>query len=136
MATRELNTPLTDSITHAGVLSGVVLYRRGQFQVQLFILPPFTEIDLHTHPNVDSYEVFVSGDIDFICDGVLHNENSLGSSIRVGPNCVHGGKFGYNGGCFLSIQKWLNDVPPTSVGYDWKDQHNNPRGMAKFSDSF
>lgn len=42
----------------------------------------------------------------------------------------HGGIFGKKGGCFLSMQKWLNGVPPSFVGHDWSQVKNNITGTA------
>ena len=130
LANRVINTPCEKETNFNGVLSGVVLYRHGQYQVQLFIVQPNSVIDAHIHPNVDSFEVFVGGDINFMCDGNWNDQSVVGAHIRVRETSWHGGKFGPKGGCFLSIQKWLNNVPPTSVGDDWDDKNNNKVGTA------
>lgn len=131
MARREMNTPTADEVNFNGSLSGVVLYREDEYQVQLFIVKPNSVIEPHIHPNVDSYEVFVGGDISFMCDDVWYEQKSLNDAIRVKPSSWHEAKFGNKGGCFLSIQKWLNGVEPTSVGDDWHDSNNNKKGTAK-----
>jgi len=109
--------PCDKPIIYEGDTRGVVLYRHGQFQVELFIVKPNVEIVQHIHPNVESYEVHLAGNIDFYCDGVLYNQ---GIPVRVRPESWHGGFFGPQGGSFLSVQKWLNGVKPTFVGDDWK----------------
>lgn len=129
--TRLLNTPTTSETNFNGTLSGVVLYRHNEYQVQLFIVQPNCVIDPHIHPNVDSFEVFVGGDIEFMCDDEWFKQTELCDSIRVRPSSWHGGRFGPKGGVFLSVQKWLNNVPPTSVGDDWHDKENNVIGTAK-----
>ena len=130
LATRIINTPNEVPTNFNGELSGTVLYRHESYQVQLFIVQPNSEIAPHIHPNVDSFEVFVGGDIHFMCDNNWFEQTKLGDKIRVTPNSWHGGKFGQRGGCFLSVQKWLNGVPPTSVGDDWRDQEENTTGTA------
>lgn len=127
---RFFNTPKEVPVVCDDAIYGVVLYRQAPYQVQLFIMPPNSFIEDHVHPNVDSYEVFIGGDIAFRCDGEEYVQDVLGASIRVLPDSWHGGKFGERGGCFLSIQKWLNNVPPTSVGHDWRDAANNTAGTA------
>lgn len=121
---RVICPPLDNSLTHVKDTYGVVLYRQGPFQVELFNVKPNSEIVPHVHPNVDSFEVFLSGDIHFMCNGEWSYEQKLGESItRVKPDSWHGGLFGPRGGCFLSVQHWLNGVPPTFVGNDWVDEH-------------
>lgn len=127
---RPINTPDETPTNFNGVLSGTVLFRQAPYQVQLFIVQPNSVIEPHIHPNVDSFEVFVGGDIKFLCDDVWYEQSLLGDKIRVKPTNWHGGKFGARGGCFLSVQKWLNGVTPTSVGYDWYDKENNTTGTA------
>lgn len=120
--------PQTDTTTW-----GAVLYRAGCWQVQLFILKPDSVIPEHRHPNVDSFEVYLSGDIEFSLDGKVMTpigESAvpgfdghhvyLGTSIRVVPGAWHGAKSGAKGGLFLSVQQWLNGVVPGNVGADWE----------------
>lgn len=126
---RPMNTPKDNVVNKNGNLQGVVLYRHNQYQVQLFIVAPNSFIEPHIHPNVDSFEVYMGGEIDFVCDDKWYTQSELGNSIRVKPNSYHGGKFGPSGGCFLSVQQWLNDVPPTSVGNDWVDNNNHDIGV-------
>lgn len=119
MKNRPFNTPETNALVHVGETHGVVLYRQDPYQVELFNVKPHSEIAAHIHPNVDSFEVYVGGDVEFMCDDVWYEQDSIGSSIRVLPSSWHGGKFGKRGGCFLSIQKWLNGEDPKFVGDDW-----------------
>jgi quercetin dioxygenase-like cupin family protein len=125
LASRPINTPPNNSLTYQKDTHGVVLYRQSPYQVELFTVQPNSEIVPHIHPNVDSFEVFISGDISFMCNGEWFAQNLLGNQIRVKPESWHGGKFGERGGCFLSVQKWLNNVEPTFVGNDWRDKDNN-----------
>lgn len=101
---------------------GGVIFRQAPFQVQLFMCAPNTDVPDHIHPNVDSFEVYVGGDIWFRIDGsyVYEDESKVGQLIhRVRPNCWHGAKIGNRGGVFFSIQHWLNNKKITSVNEDW-----------------
>jgi len=106
-------------------VTGVVIYRKYPFQVQLFTVEPSGVIPAHHHPNVDSYEVSLWGVYFYIYEGGeklgIHPNimRQQGHAIRVLPEADHGAKASHAGGCFLSIQKWLNDVPASSVGNDW-----------------
>jgi quercetin dioxygenase-like cupin family protein len=122
---RPFNTPEINALSHVSDTYGVVLYRQSPYQVELFNVKPNSVIPLHTHPDVDSFEVFVGGDIEFICDGIVKKQNLLGGSIRVLPSSWHGGTFGERGGCFISIQKWLNGIEPKFVGDNWADKNNS-----------
>lgn len=122
---RELRPP-AKAIYSYGKTLGVVLDRRGQFQTELFIVPGGIDlIEFHTHPNVDSFELPVAGNFDFISGG-KHNpyENVVSAlkekaSLRVRETDVHGAIWNPEGGAFLSFQHWLNGVPPTSVTVDF-----------------
>lgn len=125
--------PIEGGCSFVEGVTGLVLFRRGQFQVQLFIVDPSVTIPSHVHPNVDSYEVFLSGmQFTFEEEIVITHENALvknedtgsalarGYCIRVMPHEKHGGTASRGGGSFLSIQHWLNGVSPSSVGNDWE----------------
>ena len=119
--------------------SGITLYRQKNLQVQLFILPPNSSVSSHTHPNMDSYEAYVGGDLFLTIDGQqagdhdklkdfdnLKDKESFYADaflkyFRVKPTTPHGGTTGGKGGAFLSIQHWKNDVEPSSPTKDWRD---------------
>lgn len=113
-------------------VTSTLMYRKTPYQIQMFSVPGNTIIPEHTHPNVDSYEVYLGGNINFSHSGkyvILSEElrseidSNLalprGRVIRVLPNEKHGGVFGPEGGVFLSVQKWLNNVTPHCVAADY-----------------
>ena len=124
-------TPIKNGLLFIEGVSGIVLYRNEQFQVELFICQPNLVIPEHTHPDVDSYEFFLHG-MKFTHSGetVINNEEALleqdgfpinaYQTIRVKPNDPHGGTASKYGGAFISIQHWLNDVDPTHVSSNWE----------------
>lgn len=109
--------PPPDAIVHPGKFAGVTLYRNGPFQVQLFIAQPFASAPPHTHPNVDSEEVLVQGTGVVLVAGRPPTRNIF---TPVAPDDVHTAHAYEKGASFLSIQKWLNGVAPTSVERDWR----------------
>ena len=127
MATKSLRPPL-DNIHEDENYSGVVLYRDGQYQVELFTIKKEAVGVPHIHPNVDSYECYVSGEIDFVISGQLYStkEGDVGQLTRIHPWDWHTGD-SKKGGSFLSLQKWLNGVSPTSVTLDWTDKNGNKK---------
>lgn len=128
---RPINTFEGSKPCYHATIAGTVLYRQYPYQVQLFITPPNTVIEEHIHPNVDSYEVYLTGDIEFSCNGQVFSSPKIGESIRVRTSYWHGGKTGNMGATFLSIQKWLNNVQPSSVANDWHDHGKNKQGNDK-----
>ena len=110
-------------------VTAVVWYRSGQFQVEMFIVPPNYVIPEHTHPNVESYEMYLGGDISFSHTGrwitaddlikVPGTDDPKGGLIKVRTTDSHGGAFGPRGGVFMSIQHWLNGVEPHCVALDY-----------------
>jgi hypothetical protein len=125
--------PFDGAVSKIQDVTSILLYRQGQFQVQMFAVPENTIIPEHTHPNVDSIEVYVGGNIHFshsgkyaydaasliAAAGPLKLASKRGTMIRVRPNDIHGGVFGKGGGVFLSVQHWLNGVEPHCVAADY-----------------
>ena len=132
-AGQRIFTPLNKSIHFVDGLTSLCIYRHEPFQVELVTVKPGTYIPPHTHPNVDSYEVALRG-IEFYSGGKttlpmwFANQPSPTSNlsmahymvVRILPETEHAAKAGTEGGCFLSVQQWLNGVAPTAVGMDWK----------------
>tara|TARA_R100000789_G_C2933838_1_gene129976 strand:- start:31 stop:573 length:543 start_codon:yes stop_codon:yes gene_type:complete len=125
--------PLKRSLHFVDGLTSLCIYRHEPFQVELVTVTPDTYIPPHTHPNVDSYEVALRG-IEFYSNGKTtlplwfantpdKNSNLSAShhmKVRILPETEHSAKAGPEGGCFLSVQQWLNGVEPSAVGMDWK----------------
>jgi len=123
-------TPIDKGLLFIEGVSGIVLYRSKPYQVELFICQPNLSIPEHTHPDVDSYECFLYG-MNFTHSGqtVINDDQAMEENsgfpayayqtIRVKPNDIHGGTASKNGGAFISIQHWLNDVDPTHVSSNW-----------------
>lgn len=124
--------PLLHAVHKIEDVTSITWYRDKEFQIQMFAVPGNYIIPEHTHPNVDSYEVYVGGQIKFshngkwtIPDSELETPLQDGTSsrrgtiIRVRPNDPHGGVIGPAGGVFLSVQRWLNGVKPHCVAADY-----------------
>ena len=54
-------TPFKNPLLFIEGVSGIVLYRNKNYQVELFICQPNIIIPEHKHPDVDSYECFLYG---------------------------------------------------------------------------
>ena len=122
--TKPILFPPKNPLNFVEGVTGYTINRYNQFQTQLFIASPNTEIPDHIHPNVDSFEVAISG-MTFRHSGeVIGTPETMqsGEAIYVAHNDWHGGVSSSTGGCFMSVQKWLNDVTPSSVERDWNGE--------------
>ena len=107
-----------DLIQNIDNFTATRIFRSGNYQVELISVLPHTEVPNHVHPHMDSYEVYLGGDITFRVDGVSFIPTKVGEHIRVKSDCPHGGTFGAAGGVFLSVQEWKDG--PQSAGTDWR----------------
>lgn len=123
---RDILVPELAPVACDGNLYAVVLFRYQQFQVQLFIVKPGTVVPEHAHPEVDSFEVYLGGDIAFTLNGEPCNEQV----IRVKPDAWHGATIGARGGAFLSVQHWLNGRAPSTVADSWRARGDERRNYA------
>jgi hypothetical protein len=115
-----------------GVVTSLVLYREGQFQVEMIVVAPGTGIPEHSHPDVDSYEVAIAGDIAFFIDGIQTGFNrapaangmsrDFGKFVPIPNDAPHYGRSGKLGTIFLSVQQWRDGVAPTHVGLNWTEK--------------
>jgi quercetin dioxygenase-like cupin family protein len=112
---KPFKVPQADGVRAYDGVYGLTLYRHGQFQAQLFIVSPNSGSPTHCHPNIDSVEYGLAGAGTFSSDRNL----LLSGLLMVAPGENHTAAAGPLGGAFISLQKWLNGVPPTSVEMDW-----------------
>lgn len=103
-------------LIQGGKILGFSIYRAAPFQVQLFTLNPNVDAPHHSHPNIDSIEYHLSGQSDFRMD---QHVKTLAGMFHVPPGEFHTASAGPGGAAFLSLQKWINAVPPSSVELDW-----------------
>jgi hypothetical protein len=127
--------PVFDCVSRVGTNSGIVVYRNEQLQVQLWMADPSSDIVEHTHPNVESYEVYFGSQTYFKKEGKLvitekdienlesdfdkYRDEILYNCIKISTETKHSGYAGPKGGAFLSIQHWKNNIKPSSVEKDW-----------------
>jgi hypothetical protein len=124
----------------SGVVQSIVLYRLAPFQVELISGLPIEgwqskvnrAVPEHSHPNVDSIEYVLAGQIAFtICGQQIAGDEDVngiaedgassmcGKRMHIKPNVPHGAAIGASGAVFLSIQEWKPGIELTSVGVDW-----------------
>lgn len=112
-----------------GNVRSTVLYREGQFQVEMFIIHPNSDVPPHIHPNVDSFEIYLGGDISFMSDNQWYNQKvtSRVRQLKISSDTVHAAKIGEGGGVFLSIQLW-KDMEPNRIGDNWSNISEEQNG--------
>jgi hypothetical protein len=122
-----INT-LYDNVTSIADCMGVILYRAEPFQVQMFLCKKNQKSPEHTHPDVDSYELYFGGDMSFTKNGKTTRKkpqelpngksSAWGWFLRVNSDDLHEAMSGDKHAAFLSIQYWKNKLP-TSVERNW-----------------
>ena len=115
----------TNEVRATEHFSELVIYREPPFQAVIMTLFPGHQIPSHYHPNVDSYDLNLTGDgvayvAGFAWTKKVQDKPRLDLRIPVLAGTVHYG-FTPNGSGFLSLQKWLNNIQPTFLSEDWVD---------------
>ena len=132
---------IAEGYNRVGPFAGLTLYRGGPFQVQLWLCPPLSEIPDHSHPDVDSIQLYLSGQVYLRLNGeqiikpedVFETEGRCskhGYAIRVRPHDTHGASIGANGGAFMTFQHWLKGEPQ-SVELNWRGEPINAEHAAR-----
>lgn len=124
--------PPHDAVRFVDGITTVVLYREGRFQAELVAIAPHAYIPPHAHPDVESYEVALAGELEFFVDGLQSGfirtpradglSRDLGKYVPVRSDAPHGGRAGAKGATFLSVQMWREGVEVTGVLINWEGQ--------------
>jgi len=111
-----------------------VVFRQGNFQAEIYLVKPNSGSPEHSHPRVENIILLWGGDAFATYDGVMVDspafvepKNSDEPSPyfgAMGPKITdkhtHSLRTGSRGAAFLSLEKWPEDVKPTSVVVNWK----------------
>jgi hypothetical protein len=110
-----------------------VLFRQGQFQAEVYLVKPNSGSPEHSHPRVENIILFWGGDATPSYGGVpvkigpFSRPAANGTSPAfgvMGPKITdeqtHALHTGPKGAAFLSLEKWPEDIKPTSVVVNWK----------------
>lgn len=121
--------PFKDGVVRVGNFTGITVFRKPPYQVQIWTCDPNSVIPEHSHPGVDVMQIYLWGEVHLTHQGVqvvgqdMMGEKdgqsaAYGATIHVKPGETHGAKIGPMGGAFLTIQKWI-DGEPRSVDTAW-----------------
>jgi hypothetical protein len=131
-----LRPPQLNSIFRTNNASALVLYREGQFQVELYIADNGGFTPEHSHPGVESIIMYLSGkgnttiNNNTVADPTVYFDkiNPDGTSVlfkqklRLNPLDSHGLITYDTGFAFLSIEHWPDGVAPSSVTTHWEGE--------------
>jgi quercetin dioxygenase-like cupin family protein len=115
-----------DAVQVLDGIMGLTYYRHQPYQVQLWLVQPNKVIPAHTHPDVDTLLVYVSGRVTIqIPEGEFtfnemttqHPRLRPGSALFVPRGGLHGLRVGELGGAFLSVQKWQGKIQSTDQNW-------------------
>ena len=125
-----LKAPGENAIRKVSFMTEVVIYRDPPFQVEFVTLIPGQYIPPHHHPNVDSYDISLTGNGEAVVSGrvwtkQIQAQPRVDLRIPVLAGAIHYG-FTFNGAAFISIQKWKNGVPLSFLSEDWIDAEDWP----------
>jgi hypothetical protein len=131
-----IRPPQNNAIFRTNNASALVLYREGQFQVELYIGDANSVTPEHKHPGIESILVYLSGEGSTTVNEqqvadpkpYFNKVNPDGTSIlfkqrvRVDPKDSHGLTTYSKGFAFYSFEMWPDGVSPTSVASHWEGE--------------
>jgi hypothetical protein len=135
------SVPAVGAIERIGEMTAITWFRQPPFQVELFIFEKSFIIPEHKHPNVNSFEVYIGGQVAFSHSGKWKTFGQMpeeiknskytcnGKCIRVNSDDLHGGVIGPEGGMFMSVQHWL-DGSPHRIAHDWNGKAMDAHHMS------
>jgi hypothetical protein len=97
------------------------LFRSGQYQVESYLIYPEPLVQIHEHPGVEVIKVrmFENGDGGFaLASDVLRKGEGHGAGFR-----LDGEEKGF---ILLAVQKWDDELIPTTVAARWKGKTVGP----------
>lgn len=97
--------------------TAVCLFKKGRFQVELYLIHPNPKVPVHGHPDVEVIKVRLSGNANTYLSETLRNNSMHGAGMRLQAE-THGYPL-------LAIQHWLTREP-TTVASMWRGKTVGP----------
>jgi hypothetical protein len=98
--------------------TSIALFRKGRFQVELYLIHPCPVVPVHEHPDVEVIKARLDGKKYPYLSNTLHNNEAHGAGLRLEAEDK-----GYP---LLAIQHWLTREP-TTVASMWKGKTVGPK---------
>lgn len=91
--------------------TAISLFRKGRFQVELYLIHPKPGVPTHEHPGVEVIKIRTGLPAGPVASDILHNGESHGSGMKLEAEV--------RGFPLLAIQHWLTR-DPTTIASMWK----------------
>jgi hypothetical protein len=98
--------------------TSIALFRKGRFQVELYLIHPCPTVPVHEHPDVEVIKARLDGNRYPYLSNTLHNNEAHGAGL-----VLEAEDKGYP---LLAIQHWLTREP-TTVASMWKGNTVGPK---------
>lgn len=125
-----LMIPWNAPITVGDDFTAISIFRKGIYQVELFLEHPALYIKTHSHPNVETIVLQLGGGSGYPSQEDFNMATQWGIINWKKPaGAVHGNDTSmdrFSGCALLSFQRWVNDEPVTSVACHWKGTTSGP----------
>lgn len=101
--------------------TAICLFRKGRFQVELYLIHPQPGVPSHEHPGVEVIKIRTGTPGGPRASEILHNGESHGSGMKLEAEI--------RGFPLLAVQHWLTR-DPTTIASQWKGPTAGPKHEA------
>lgn len=101
--------------------TAICLFRKGRFQVELYLIHPNPKVPIHEHPDVEVIKVRLNGKKYPYLSGTLRNGEAHGAGLRLESEV--------RGYPLVAIQHWLTREP-TTIASMWRGETVGPKQEA------
>jgi len=113
--------PVDVEVFNSDDATAFCMFRKGQFQVELYLIFPQPFVPIHEHPGVEVIETPVTEGLVHLIP-TLRNGEAHGQGIR--------DRAELRGYPLVSIQRWHPKLTPTTVATQWKGKTVGPKHEA------
>lgn len=101
--------------------TAVCLFKKGRFQVELYLIHPQPSVQAHEHPDVEVIKIRTVAPGGPTATGTLHSGESHGASLKLEAEA--------SGFPVFAVQHWLTREP-TTIASMWKGPTAGPKHEA------
>lgn len=125
--------PWNASVICTDDATAMCLFRKGEYQVELYLVHPQQFVPRHEHPNVEVVTMFLSGgetsrNTPACAYGVGEQWGMMAPKLEEGE--AHGGltsTIDKGGFALLAFQRWPDGVKPSSAAVQWRGETAGPK---------